>query len=193
MSPKLKRRLQYNFSNKQESIVNQSSAGLTIFCYPELKSFYFADISLDLHSCELIILVYLLSYFFLLFQIGLDVRRSVTRATRKSIFLHFILYFYFLVLFLSRRANTGGRGGQRSFILWPRALRARHHLPLQIQKYANTTIVCGELWIWKHKKSSVLEGQNASECKWWILRRQFFTICQNIGIPVNGRHPRKIT
>ena len=39
MSPKLKRRLQYNFSNKRGSIVNQSSAGLTIFCYPELNLF----------------------------------------------------------------------------------------------------------------------------------------------------------
>ena len=164
VNPKLKRRLQYNFSNKQGSIVNQSSAGLTIFCYLELKPFYFADFSLDLHSCEVIILACPLSYFFLLFQIVLDVRRSVTRATRESIFLHFILYIYLFFLFLSSRADTGGRGGQRSFILWPRALRARHHLPLQIQKYANTTIVCGELWIWKHKKSSVLEGQNASEC-----------------------------
>ena len=52
MSPKLKRRLQYNFCNKQGSIVNQSSAGLTIFCYPELKSFYFGDLSLDPDSCE---------------------------------------------------------------------------------------------------------------------------------------------
>ena len=51
-----------------------------------------------------------------------------------------IKYFHCFFLFLSSRADTGGRGGQRSFILWPRALRARHHLPLQIQKhsYRNT-------------------------------------------------------
>ena len=46
----------------------------------------------------------------------------------------------------------------------------------------------GALNLKKNKKSSVLEGQNASEWKWWILCRQFFPISQNIEIPLNGKY-----
>ena len=170
MSPKLKRRLQYNFSNKQEAIVNQSSAGLTIFCYPELKSFYFANLSLDLYSFEVIFLACLLSYFFLLLQIGLDARRSVTRAARKSIFLHFILNIFIVSFSFWVVERTQGDEVVKdpSFFdpeHWEQGTTCRYkyrNKVTEIHKYNDS--MWGTLILKKDKKSSVLEGQNASEC-----------------------------